>query len=207
MADWKKAFEFALSHEVRDIHGDGEYTNDPRDFGKATKWGISLRFLRSLGIELGDIDHDGDIDENDVLLLDRARIEKLYKLKFWDLYRYDRIKSPDIAAKIFDLCINMGPRKPTIFLQRALLKVGKFVHVDGVLGDKETIPAVNSLNKGEIYNVVAWICEFAAEYYKELALNPKHKWALKGWLNRAAFMGPTDKNYKWESEKISSIGS
>jgi hypothetical protein len=56
-------FERAMSFTGK---WEGGFVNDPKDPGGATKYGISLRFLRDLAPELGDVDGDGDVDADDV---------------------------------------------------------------------------------------------------------------------------------------------
>ena len=54
MANFNKAHKFVAKWE-------GGYVNDPDDPGGATNYGVSLRWLKSLGLDQGDIDHDGDL--------------------------------------------------------------------------------------------------------------------------------------------------
>lgn len=208
MADFELAIPHILLHEVPKkalTTGEGAFTNDPDDPGGPTKWGISLKFLRS--VPGGDIDKDGDVDIDDVIKLSLGVTKEIYRLMFWDLYRYGEIKNSKLATKIFDLCVNMGPKKPHVFLQRALFIIGKQIVVDGFLGNK-TLAAVNSLNQGEINNVIAHVCQFAEEYYKELIeRRPRLAKYKNGWFKRAAFLGSKDTETKWESYKQSEVSS
>src|SRR3972149_6708748 len=72
------AVEQVLEHE-------GLLSNDPRDPGGITNFGISLRWLKSIGTILGDIDKDGDVDAHDVAAPSRTQAKELYWLKFWRL--------------------------------------------------------------------------------------------------------------------------
>ena len=68
-SDYKELFagEFQAFFDNLMIDEGGKVTGDQarkiNDSGGATKFGISLRFLQGLGIEAGDINHDGVIDE------------------------------------------------------------------------------------------------------------------------------------------------
>jgi len=64
-------FDIAHSFTAR---AEGGYVSNPGDPGGPTKYGVSLRLLRSFGI---DIDRDGDIDQNDVRDLTPAQAEQL----------------------------------------------------------------------------------------------------------------------------------
>lgn len=199
MAEFLPAFELVQHHEFvvpKSGVPDGSMTNDPDDPGGPTKYGMSLRFMMA---HLIDVDGDKDVDIHDVIALSWEQAKAEWKEWFWDLYGYDKISSQKLATKVFDLCLNMGPKKPHVFLQRALCKIGKIVFVDGRIGP-ETLSAVNSLTESQINSVVAHICEFAKEYYSQIvAKRPRSKKYLNGWHKRAEFLGPQDKETKWGS--------
>lgn len=170
-----RALEVVLAHE-------GRYVDDPRDRGGATNFGISLRFLRSLGELAGDIDGDGDVDADDIRAIDRRAAGALYRAKFWDRYQYGEIQDPEIAIKVFDLAVNMGPGGAHKVLQRALRAVGIRVKDDGILGPKTRSAVVAAYGRG----LIGPIRSEAAGYYRSLvAARPSLERYLTGWLNRA----------------------
>jgi lysozyme family protein len=171
-----EAVEVVLEHE-------GGYVAHPNDPGGATNWGISLRFLQSLGYDVGDIDCDGDIDAEDIKQLPRERAIEMYREHWWKKYRYYRIENQEVATKIFDLSVNMGPSEAHKVLQRALHAVGmRYVEVDGVIGP-QTIGAVNQAAPAALLAAVR--AEAAAFYRARVASNPKLEQFQRGWLNRA----------------------
>lgn len=99
-----KAIEFTLPWETgRDRYGklrqDGGYTNDPRDPGGETKWGISKRAYPNLDIKN--------------LTLDKAF--ELYKTDYYDIYKTLKTYPVDLdtlpislAVVIFDTGVNCG---------------------------------------------------------------------------------------------------
>lgn len=173
--DW--AFTFMMHHEG----GWANYENDP---GGPTKYGISLRYLRSQG-ELGDLDGDGDVDIDDVRALTKDTAREFYRESFWASTRCNEIMSQLIATKFFDICVNTGPRQAGLILQEALVDYGKDVTVDGIVGGK-TLKAVNDLEDRD-YLLINNIREIQKEFYTNLVSEkPSLNQFIRGWLRRAA---------------------
>lgn len=179
MADFKKAIKVVLDHE-------GGFSNDPDDPGGATKFGISLRFLKTIG-EFGDFDGDGDIDVDDIKLLTIERSSFIYQREWWNRHRYNLINDDEIATKILDWSINMGSVRAHKIIQRAvnLLPTTKEpLTVDGILGAK-TVEAVNRSNSKDLLMVLRGVL---ASYYIGLAeSDARFKKFIVGWLNKKAF--------------------
>jgi len=172
---WDRAVEVVLGHE-------GGFVNDPRDPGGATNWGISLRFLRAQGGDLGDVDGDGDIDAEDVRRLPQDVAVELYRREFWERYMYGRLPE-DVAIKVFDLAVNMGPVQAHRCLQRACRACGFDLVEDGVIG-RETRRACGSIWPPAAL-VVALRCEAASFYRLLVSRRTGLEGFLNGWLNRA----------------------
>ncbi len=174
MADFNKAIPYILENE-------GGYIVHPSDPGGATNFGISLRFLRAIGL---DIDQDGDIDADDIKSLNGENSSEIYKKYFWEAAGYKDLDNQAIATKVFDLAVNMGPSRANKILQKSaniVLRNNKLV-VDGIIGS-QTIQAINLINSKLLEDL---ICQAAAQYYSELAnKNPKLRIFLTGWLKRA----------------------
>lgn len=169
MALFELAIPIVLRHE-------GGLVNNPNDPGGITNYGVSLRWLKGQGLA-GDIDHDGDVDAQDITLMTQADAMNFYRKFWWDAYHYDAIIAQAVASKIFDAAVNMGAPRAHTFAQRV---VG--VVTDGVLGPKSLgeINAMPSLKFIEAYQ------EQMAQFYRNLvAINPARQVFLKGWLNRA----------------------
>lgn len=128
-----------MSHEVRP---DGvHFVNDPDDPGGATNFGISLRFLNSIGLA-GDIDGDGDVDADDIRAMTLERAGQIYIKHFWEDTHIDQLP-PRLAVKVFDMAVNMGPKQAIKILQRTLNAIGHTVAVDGVIGP-QTLKAIDA---------------------------------------------------------------
>lgn len=155
-----RAVSLVLAHE-------GGYVNDPDDPGGETKYGISKRSYPNL----------------DIKRLTREKAAEIYYVDWWQRYRYDRLESIDIAAKVLDLSVNVGPRQAHVMLQRALHAVGRRdVVVDGIIGP-QTISAANAAPPDAL--LAALRAEAAAYYRQLIERNPKLKKYERGWMRRA----------------------
>jgi len=173
MSHFDTAIKKVLKHE-------GGYVDHKNDGGMATKYGISLRFIRQSNTDL-DLDGDGDIDADDIKKLTVEKAEEIYREKFWNPYNYDIITDPDVATKIFDITVNAGPRQSHKLVQRACNTRHKDLDVDGLLGT-QSLRAINQIGK----DLLPEICKVQADFYKSLVeKKPELKVFLKGWLRRA----------------------
>lgn len=176
MADFNQAIATVLEHE-------GGFVDDPVDPGGTTNFGISLRWLRQTGdLVLGDIDDDGDIDADDIRALTREEAVRLYRYHFWDANEYARIAPNQVATKVFDMAVNMGPRQAHKLLQRAAQANLKHCPDDGILGPM-TFRVVNNLSTETLLPAIR--SEQAGFYRILMAKKPKLEKYRNGWLRRA----------------------
>ncbi|GAA0293222.1 holin-associated N-acetylmuramidase [Rhodovulum strictum] len=108
---------------------EGGFVNDPDDPGGATKYGVTLGTLKSLGI---DKTGDGRITEADVRALTREDAVAIFIEHY---FRRPRIHTlPAILhPTLFDMYVNAGANAVKI-LQRLFNDMGQRVSVDGVIG-------------------------------------------------------------------------
>lgn len=172
MSSFYTAIPIILKHE-------GGWVDNKNDPGGATKYGISLRFLKEHAL---DLDGDGDIDADDIKGLSVPAATVLYYDWFWVPGRFELIKDQQTATKLFDMGVNMGTRQGWRLAQRACNRYGLNITEDGLVGP-QTMKAVNSL---EPVNFVKTVCAVQAEFYEALiAQKPTLAEFRFGWMYRA----------------------
>lgn len=113
---------------------EGGLSDHKSDPGGITKWGISLRFLRGIGM---DINGDGVVDGYDIRELDEQQVEDIYRWHFWEKVQCDAM--PDgLDLCVFDCAVNQGVGRARRLLQKS---VG--AKPDGIIGPK-TLKAVQN---------------------------------------------------------------
>lgn len=178
MARFLDAITTVLKHE-------GGYGDNPNDPGGPTKYGISLRWYLEFG---RDLDGDGDIDADDVRALTEPLAVEEYREHFW-LPAYDSINDQRVATKVLDLAVNMGAHQAHVLVQRALNRLGRSVSVDGILGRRESVPAINACEPEVLLHA---IMEQQVRFYHAIVdYRPRSAVFLEGWLDRAAWPFPS----------------
>lgn len=154
---------------------EGGLVDNPADPGGPTNMGISLMFLKGLPLSIADIDHDGDIDGDDIRKLTKEEAGELYRKYFWDKMNLAYIQDESLKLHLFDMGVNAGNKTAVKLLQNILI-----VPADGILG-KTTANAVNNYDG----DLLADYIRIRKEYYMLLVKNkPSLKIFLKGWLYR-----------------------
>jgi lysozyme family protein len=162
------------------------YTNDPRDSGGPTKWGVTQDTLSQY---LGHPATEQDVQE-----LDHERAFGVYYTQYVRKPRFDEIAeiSPPIAEELIDTGVNCGTAVAAMFLQRALnalnLSATRYpdLDVDGNVGGG-TLSALQTYlawrgAEGESVLLTALNC-LQGERYIELAeKRPKDEAYVYGWL-------------------------
>lgn len=197
------AFSERFERAFADLLGiEGGFVDDPVDRGGATKYGISLRFLKAEGQideDLDgyadfDLDMDGDIDGADIRLLTVGDAKSLYKRSFWEVLDCESFPEP-IGEMLFDQGVNGGNHAAKKLLQRAInaLRSEMYQHpikVDGQIG-RHTREALDLLiaDGGLPRFAAAYRAAVAHRYRSIVRRNPSQARFLNGWLNRAERLG------------------
>lgn len=172
---------------------EGGLVDNPHDPGGVTSHGVSLRFALAeikadpTLVTWLDIDHDGDVDRQDIMGLTLDEAADVYFNVIWQPYWYRRLAPALVAWKCFDIGVNTGPKRAALILQKSLCAVGANVAVDAVVGPK-TVDAVQRQAKADQGTaLLAAIRKKQADFYRQTAAtDPNLAGFLSGWLNRAA---------------------
>lgn len=172
-------FETALKHT---LGIEGDYVNDPRDSGGATRYGITEAKARAWGYE-------GPMS---ALPLDLAKA--IYRRDYWDIIHLDDVAAlaPDVALEMFDTAVNCGPSVPVKFLQRALNIFNNQgthypdIEVDGLIG-RNTLNALRAFiaRRGKLgaQVLVEALNSQQGAFYTDLAeRRPKDEAFTFGWF-------------------------
>lgn len=110
---------------------EGGFVNDPDDPGGATKYGVTIGTMRSLGM---DLNRDGRIDNRDVRALSRSQAQDIFVEHYFR--RPGLAELPEaLQASVFDMYVNAGANAVKI-LQKLISRMGFAARADGVVGPK-----------------------------------------------------------------------
>lgn len=170
-------FQLAIPTVLR---REGGYVNNPNDPGGATKYGVSLRWLKAKGllpeIELMENHPGSSTPIADVQQMTVQMATEFYQ-QYWWLPEYGRIDAQALATKVFDTAVNMGAGRSAMFLQKA---VG--VTQDGNIGPNTLL----HVNTAPSLTVIMAFQNTQAEFYRNIVLaHPSEAEFLNGWLARA----------------------
>jgi len=164
------------------LEHEGGLIDNKNDLGGITQWGISLRYLRSIGY---DVNGDGIIDREDIIGLPKQDAIEIYREFWWDHYKYSAFNALEVVEKVFDLAVNMGGYAAHKLLQIAINQLNeKPIIVDGILGGL-TFGAANRLDPYLLRQKLREEAKFS--YIRILSAKPELEIFRNGWMNRAAW--------------------
>lgn len=155
------------------IHEEGGFVNDRNDPGGATKYGISLRAHRT---DIGDLDHDGDIDADDVKLLTVDQAIQIYNDEYWFEIRGEALPTA-LALAMLDTAVNCGYTRATKLLQASCA-----APVDGIFGPDTLRRALKLPGTGDL------LLANRRRFYRSLSSFPRYG---NGWLARVGRLAIT----------------
>lgn len=171
LSRFEKAIRYVMENEdgVRWDHDDGEFTNNPKDPGGATMWGIiKTEYEGFLGKSL-------TVDE--VKAMPREAAEAIYRKNFWMPIHGDSFKSAATATAIMDTAVNKGLGGCMVILTDAL---------HNHFTDRYGLPmelAVDAMNDQDF---LAAMDSATIRYInRRIEDYPNMEWARRGWANRA----------------------
>lgn len=154
------------------------YTNDPTDHGGPTKYGITLRDLRTWRADLA-------VTADDVEALTEAEARDIYRERYIRQPGFEAIPDEWLRAFLVDAGVLQGPRNAIKFLQRAL-----GVASDGVLGPV-TLGALSTapqqpIRKAVLRERIQHLVACAIVDVPPDIVSTTNLKYLRGWLNRVA---------------------
>lgn len=144
------AFELIMKWE-----GGDKITNDPKDPGGLTKYGVSQKAYPNLDIKN--------------LTLEDA--SKIFKKDYWDKCKCDNLPDP-ISILVADCAYNSGVKRSIMILQKA---VG--TTEDGIIGPK----TLEKIKQSDVQKVSQLLRDYRLEFLKSLST---WKIYGNGWNNR-----------------------
>ena len=165
------------------IDREGGYVDHPADRGGATNFGITEAVARAHG-------YRGHMRD-----LPRREAVAIYRRLYWLRPRFDQValRSPRLAAELFDTGANMGPAVAATFLQRALTALNRSgrdysdLVPDGRLGATtlaalDTFLKVRGRSSGETVLMRALEALQGERYLRLAERRPANEAFLYGWL-------------------------
>lgn len=149
--DFDTAFDLIVGVE-------GKYSNDSRDAGGETNYGISKRAYPN----------------EDIAGLTKARAKELYKRDYWDKVKGDELPAP-LNLFVFDAAVNQGV-EPAIKLLQKTLGVAQ----DGLLGSA----TIGKAQKAGTETSCIYMADRAMRYMGTRGADVY----LRGWLKRLFVM-------------------
>jgi lysozyme family protein len=181
-----KTVEEILS-DLADREG-GEFTDDPKDSGGATKWGWTRAAYSKMGMK------------KPLELLTRSEAIGLYYQRFVINSGYQHLLpiSVPIMEEMVDTAVNSGEVRAGTFLQRCLnalnneQKLYLDVKVDGMVGNATRAALIKYLGSrkedGELILMRALNCLQGAFYIELCEGRPKDERFVYGWLRNRVIL-------------------
>ncbi|WP_298676587.1 holin-associated N-acetylmuramidase [uncultured Lentibacter sp.] len=142
---------------------EGGFVDDPDDLGGATNFGVTLKTLRHLGL---DLTRDGHIDVADVLALNQQDAVDIFIKHYFYAPQIHELPTA-LQATVFDMYVNAG-RNAISILQDVLGQMGYPLTRDGILGPATRAAAQDAARKGAARLVDAYGIA-RREYYFRIA--------------------------------------
>jgi lysozyme family protein len=145
------------------------FTDDPRDHGGATKFGITQAELSKW--------RRTPVSKDDVRNLTEKEALEIFEAYYWNPMGCDKMTDANIATAIFDTGVNLGPVTAVRMAQIALK-----IPSDGHAGDQ----TIQALNKADRLNwLYAFISEIQKHYIDICKTDETQIRFLSGWLERS----------------------
>ena len=180
MSDIYKFAEHIVSTE-------GGFVDDPDDPGGVTKYGVTLKTLKRLGM---DLTRDGRVTTEDVHAVTRAVAIQVFIEHYFKRPKLHLLPS-GVQFSAFDMYVNSGQNAVRL-LQGLLNKMGFALQVDGIIGPMTQTAAAKSAKMAPAHFADAYAIERRNYYFSIADKRPSlRKFARTrsggkgGWIKRA----------------------
>lgn len=164
-----------------------EITNHPKDPGGPTRNGVSLVYLQSLGIDVGDLNNDGKVDIDDIRLVSEDVAKNLFRKTFWVDAKASYLP-PLTSIVYYDFSVTSGPGRAAIVLQQAMdgLIPKTILSYAANIGPKTQKAAEMFAERGLDYCLAIDYLSKRDQFYTGLGTSNPNQYSdfVKGWLNR-----------------------
>lgn len=150
------------------------YTNNPKDRGGPTKFGITLETLAAY--------RGTKCTAADVQALEESEARSIYEKVFIDDPEFNLINDNGTAALLIDWGVMSGPSHPIKALQTILNMRGAKLKVDGVMG-QQTATAANSFFQASALRLLL-VDSKILFHIDDVVANPGELRYLRGWVTR-----------------------
>jgi lysozyme family protein len=152
----------------RTIGFEGKFSDLPADRGGITKFGLSQKANPDLDIRN--------------LTLEQAK--DIYRKRYWDPLKPERIKSEIVQLEVFDTAVNCGLHTAQLIVQRALNFLGETLEEDGDMGSI-TVGALNRWIEKDPQALFKCLNGFQFIHYVEIVKShADQKLFSRGWMKR-----------------------
>ena len=160
------------------IGWEGGYTNNPKDPGGKTQYGV-------IQTEYDPWRRKKGLSVQSVAFITLAEAEQIYQEEYWTPTRCGDL-DPGVADAVFDAAVNSGDRRGVTWLQKAINQLSDkpAITVDGSCGDI-TVAAANAIDPSKLIDAMLTL----RLAFMKIARNPKTGALLwptfgKGWSAR-----------------------
>jgi len=175
-------FDFAVA---RVLKNEGGLSENPKDLGGITHYGISLRFLKLVPIK--NLFHyeivKNEVNEETIRNLTVEQAKEIYRREFWYQANFYKIKDLDVCSYLFDAVVHHGMAPGIKMIQRACWSIfadRAVIKEDGILGTD----TIDCINRAAFFILAPFRSERAGYCRSIVAHNPAQSDKLEGWLNR-----------------------
>jgi len=168
-------FEDAYQHVLK---VEGGFVNNLQDRGGPTKYGVTMKTLKSYQESTGD---SKEVTAAEVRMLSQEKAKIIYKKLYWDQLNLDSCADRVLAIILFDQAINRGCRSTLVNFQMVCGLVP-----DGTMGPRtEYELSRENLDRKRALAVIKYA---QLSYVRIVSVTPSQIIFLAGWLNRTHFL-------------------